>query len=194
MSSRYSACCRRSARRTSRSRSTSREADDRVQRRPQLVRHVGQELGLVAARGLELAVEPPELVVHPVDVRRRARRARRGSATSTWPEKSPEAIAASRVSDPLDRADQRPREDESRAASARKTLPAATPMKRFRELVVRARGSLRSASFVLSVVDLGQRPGGDFEIDGQRSRRARATGKHCALEPAILPTSAFSSA
>ena len=32
-----------------------READDRVQRRPQLVRHVRQELRLVPARGLELA-------------------------------------------------------------------------------------------------------------------------------------------
>ena len=32
-----------------------REAADRVQRGPQLVRHVGQELRLVAARGLELA-------------------------------------------------------------------------------------------------------------------------------------------
>ena len=32
-----------------------READDRVQRRPQLVRHVGQELRLVPARRLELA-------------------------------------------------------------------------------------------------------------------------------------------
>ena len=31
-----------------------REAEDRVQRRPQLVGHVGEELGLVAARGLEL--------------------------------------------------------------------------------------------------------------------------------------------
>ena len=46
-----------------------READDGVQRRAQLVRHVGQELRLVAARGLELPVEPPELVVHRVDVR-----------------------------------------------------------------------------------------------------------------------------
>ena len=31
-----------------------REAEDRVQRRPELVGHVGQELRLVAARGLEL--------------------------------------------------------------------------------------------------------------------------------------------
>ncbi len=45
-----------------------READDRVQRRPQLVGHVGQELRLVLARRLELGVEATELVVHPVDV------------------------------------------------------------------------------------------------------------------------------
>jgi hypothetical protein len=31
------------------------EADDRVERRPQLVGHVGEELGLVAAGGLQLA-------------------------------------------------------------------------------------------------------------------------------------------
>jgi len=47
-----------------------READDRVQRRAQLVRHVGHELGLVAADSLELIVEPSELVVHPVQVHR----------------------------------------------------------------------------------------------------------------------------
>ena len=47
-----------------------READDRVQRRPQLVGHVGQELRLVLARGLELPVEALELVVHPVHVGR----------------------------------------------------------------------------------------------------------------------------
>ncbi len=55
------------------------EADDRVQRRAELVRHVGEELGLVLAGGLELLVETLELVVHPVDVGGRARRARPGS-------------------------------------------------------------------------------------------------------------------
>ena len=44
------------------------EADDGVQRRPQLVRHVGEELRLVPADGLELLVQPPKLVVHPVQV------------------------------------------------------------------------------------------------------------------------------
>ena len=38
-----------------------READDRVQRRPQLVRHVREELRLVPARGLELAALLVEL-------------------------------------------------------------------------------------------------------------------------------------
>ena len=44
------------------------EADDRVERRPELVGHVRQELRLVPARRLELGVETPQLVVHPVDV------------------------------------------------------------------------------------------------------------------------------
>ena len=37
------------------------EADDGVERRAELVRHAGQELGLVAVGGLELLVEPPQL-------------------------------------------------------------------------------------------------------------------------------------
>ena len=47
-----------------------READDRVQRGAQLVRHARQELALVPARRLELPVQPVQLVVHAVDVRR----------------------------------------------------------------------------------------------------------------------------
>src|SRR5205814_1920303 len=39
-----------------------READDRVQRCSQLVRHRREEVGLVTARSLELAVQPLELV------------------------------------------------------------------------------------------------------------------------------------
>ena len=42
------------------------KADDRVQRGPQLVRHVRDELRLVPADRFELSVQPPELVVHPV--------------------------------------------------------------------------------------------------------------------------------
>ena len=74
-----------------------READDRVQRRPQLVRHVGEEVRLVLARRLELPVEAPELIAHPVHVRRERTElvAVRGVDVS---EKSPEAIAASRES------------------------------------------------------------------------------------------------
>ena len=45
-----------------------READDRVERRAELVGHVGEELGLVAAGRLQLAVQAPQLVVHAVQV------------------------------------------------------------------------------------------------------------------------------
>src|SRR5207237_10713057 len=44
------------------------KADDRVQRGPQLVQHVRDELRFVPADRLELAVQPPELVVHPVQI------------------------------------------------------------------------------------------------------------------------------
>jgi hypothetical protein len=46
-----------------------READDRVQWRAQLVRHRRQKVGLVAACCLQLAVEPLELIAHPVHLR-----------------------------------------------------------------------------------------------------------------------------
>ena len=45
-----------------------REPEDRVERGAELVRHVGEELALVPARRLELAVQAPELVVHLVHV------------------------------------------------------------------------------------------------------------------------------
>jgi hypothetical protein len=44
------------------------EADHGVERGAQLVRHGGQELRLVPVGGLELGVEPAELVVGPVQV------------------------------------------------------------------------------------------------------------------------------
>src|SRR5581483_6035894 len=44
------------------------EADDRVQRRSQLVRHMREKLRLVPADGLELLVESPQLVVHTIEV------------------------------------------------------------------------------------------------------------------------------
>ena len=44
------------------------EADDGVERRPQLVRHRGQELGLVPAGRLQVAVQAAQLVVHAVEV------------------------------------------------------------------------------------------------------------------------------
>ena len=46
------------------------EPDHRVERRAQLVRHVRQELRLVAADRLELLVQAAQLVVHPVQVGR----------------------------------------------------------------------------------------------------------------------------
>ena len=45
-----------------------READDRVERRSQLVRHVREELALVPAGALELAIDAAKLVVHSIDV------------------------------------------------------------------------------------------------------------------------------
>jgi hypothetical protein len=45
-------------------------AHDGVQRRPELVRHVGEEFGLVAAGGLHLIVEMPQLGAHAVDIGR----------------------------------------------------------------------------------------------------------------------------
>ena len=88
-----------------------READDRVERRPQLVRHVGQELRLVPARRLELRVEAPELVVHPVDVG-----AQRPELVSIVDLDVPGEVArrdrGEASVDPLDRPDHRPREDE----------------------------------------------------------------------------------
>ena len=44
------------------------EADDRVQRRPQLVRHIRQELALMPADRLEIVVQASQLVVHTVHV------------------------------------------------------------------------------------------------------------------------------
>ncbi len=88
-----------------------READDRVQRRPQLVRHVGQELRLVLAGRLELPVEALELVVHPVHVRRQ-----RAELVAVRDVHVPREVARRDRGqpgvDPLDRADHRPREDE----------------------------------------------------------------------------------
>ena len=86
------------------------------------------------ARRLELAVETLQLVVHPVHVRAEraelvpVRRRRRGR------EKSPEAIAASRESicwiGPIT-----DHERTKPSSNARTIAPAATPMKRLRELV-----------------------------------------------------------
>ena len=88
-----------------------READDRVQRRPQLVRHVGEEVRLVLAGRLELPVEAPELVVHLVHVRRQ-----RTELVAVRDVHVPREVARGDCSQPgvdaLDRPDHRPREDE----------------------------------------------------------------------------------
>ena len=52
-------------------------ADDRVQRRPKLVAHAGEEGRFVLARRFELLVEIAELLGDPVDVGAPARPARR---------------------------------------------------------------------------------------------------------------------
>ena len=114
-----------------------REPDDRVQRRPQLVGHVGQELRLVLARRLELLVEALSSSFIRFTLAASAPSSSR-LVTSTCPEKSPEAIAASRESirwiGPIS-----DHERTNPSSSARTIAPAATPMNRFRELVVRAR-------------------------------------------------------
>ena len=45
------------------------EAHYRIERRPQFVRHVGEELRFVAVGDLDLPVQPGELVAHTVQVR-----------------------------------------------------------------------------------------------------------------------------
>ena len=120
MSSRYSACFSLSSPKI-RSLQHLREADDRVQRRPQLVRHVREELALVAARRLELAVQPPQLVVHPVHVRRE-----RAELVAVRHVEAAREVPGGDLRQPrlrpLDRVDQRPREDKP-SASASTTLP-----------------------------------------------------------------------
>ena len=107
------------------------EADDRVQRRPQLVGHVGQELRLVLAGRLELLVETLELVVHPVHVRRQ-RTQLVAVGDVHVPREVPGGDRGQPGVDPLDRPDHRPREDEPQQ-QREDDRPAATPMNRLRE-------------------------------------------------------------
>ena len=44
------------------------ESDDGVERSPELVAHVGQKVGLGPTGRLQFAVEPPKLIVHPIEV------------------------------------------------------------------------------------------------------------------------------
>ena len=85
------------------------EADDRVERRAQLVRHVGQELGLVLARGLQLAIRLSELARSSDSSRQQAHPARRGWEPRPRLENSPAAISAMRASICSHRADDRRR-------------------------------------------------------------------------------------
>ena len=75
------------------------------------MRHVRQELRLVSAGGLELSVEALELVVHPVDIGRQCAEfvAVRDVDLSR---EVPGGDRGEPGVDPLDRADQRPREHE----------------------------------------------------------------------------------
>ena len=131
MSSRYSSCFSLISP-NSRCAQHLREADDRVQRRAQLVRHVRQELALVPARGLELAVEPSQLVVHPVHVRAKRRRARRGSGRRAGrrsrrrrsPRAAPRSAGSGRSATTRGRV---------RGRARGRRCPRSTPMKRLRE-------------------------------------------------------------
>ena len=62
-----------------------REAEDRVQRRPELVGHVGEELGLVAAGGFELPALLPDFPEQPgvLDRERRLGRERHQDVTTS---------------------------------------------------------------------------------------------------------------
>jgi hypothetical protein len=56
-----------------------READDRVERRAQLMRHVGEEFGLVATRRLELPTLDLDLAEQPCVLNRQGRLGGEGS-------------------------------------------------------------------------------------------------------------------
>ena len=109
-----------------------REAEDRVERCSQLVRHVREELRLVLAGRFELRVQAAELVVHPVDVGGKGTQ-----LVAVHDVDVPGEIArrdrGQARSDPLDRADQRPREgdpqhereDEGRRRNTDEQIPRA---------------------------------------------------------------------
>ena len=87
------------------------EADDRVQRRAQLVRHVRQELRLVLARELELALHALQLVARAVHLR--------GEAADLVPVRDLEAageVAGADLVEPVlgaaERPHHRPREEQ----------------------------------------------------------------------------------
>ena len=148
------------------------EADDRVQRRAQLVRDVREELGLVPTDGLELLVEAPQLVVHPVDVP-----GERSELVAVAHLEAPGEVAFCDLGEPylgaLDRADQRLRQDEAQQRGqqdARRAHPdeqvarAGVGAPVLGDEVVRLRAGPRrqavgdEAEVVVDVDGLGQRP------------------------------------
>ena len=120
------------------------EADDRVQRRSQLVRHRGEEVGLVAARRLELAVQRARARRSSGSPSRRGCRSRRGSGPRVALPNSPAAISSRRSSvrrrgTTTDQASRRP------SASASSEAAAPTPIRRLRELANELRLAATSA-------------------------------------------------
>ena len=112
--------------------------------------------------------------------------------TSTWLEKSPVAISASRDcarwSGPVSARDRT-----NPSSRARKTVPAATPMKRFRELSYALRFCAIRA-FVLSVA-VSASVAAASSSSTESPARARAVEREGrALEPVILPTVSFTPA
>ncbi len=120
------------------------EADDRVQRRAQLVRHRGQEVGLVAARRLELAVQPLELVAHPVHLRGEA-----ADLVAVRDVEAPREVACGDLVEALlgaaQRRDDRPGEKEAEREREQRGFPRPTPIRRLRELANELRLAATSA-------------------------------------------------
>ena len=89
-----------------------READDRVERRPELVRHVGKKLGLVLVGDLELAALVLDFTEQPHVLERNRRLVAEGSkqanlAIAEWPHLlPPDQNRTERLSFPVERRDQ----------------------------------------------------------------------------------------
>ena len=163
-----------------------READDRVQRRSQLVRHVGQELRLVAADGLELLVQRAAARRSSGSGSRRERRARRGSpprraSRSRRPRSRPGAppsVESGTTSD---------QERTSPSRTARTMLAAPTPISRLRD----ATYALRFCA--IECLGLRARPHGESVRQGAEVVVDAITVARCG-RTLLRPASARSSA